>query len=63
MKSIELNEMTSITGGSASQVIGGICIATGLSRLAGLFTPAAPVAAGITIGCAINAIGGNQGWW
>ncbi len=63
MKQIEITEMTFICGGTVSQVLGGVCIGTGLARLAGLFTPAAPVAAGITIACAVNALAGNQGWW
>lgn len=63
MKKINKVEMIKIEGGTVSQFLGGVCIGTGLARLAGLFTPAAPVAAGITIACAVNALAGNQGWW
>lgn len=63
MKKLEINQMTDLTGGTVSQVLGGVCIGTGLARLAGFFTPALPLAAGITIACAVNAIAGNQGWW
>lgn len=63
MKKINILHLEKIQGGTASQVIGGICVATAIGRAVGYFTPAAPAAWGITIGCAINAVGGNQGWW
>jgi hypothetical protein len=63
MKTISFNELENIQANGLSQFIGGACAATALIRIAGLWTPAAPVSIGIGVLCVANAIGGNQGWW
>jgi hypothetical protein len=63
MRKIEEIELANIEGGRVSTFVSGACAATTLIRLAGLWTPAAPVAYGIGAICVVNAIAGNQGWW
>lgn len=63
MKKIDIKNLVEIEGGTVSQVIGGVCVATAIGRAVGYFTPTAPVAWAVTIGCAVNAVAGNQGWW
>jgi hypothetical protein len=63
MRKIKKNELVNIEGGTVSNFISGACAATTLIRIAGLWSPAAPVAIGIGAFCIANAIAGNQGWW
>jgi hypothetical protein len=63
MKKLNLIDLVEIQGGTASQVISGLCLATAIGRVAGYFTPAIGVSVGLTIACAINTVGGNQDWW
>lgn len=61
MKKIE--NLHEINGGGVSAVIGGACAATGVARLAGIFTPAAPVAWTIIGVCLVNGFAASEGWW
>ena len=63
MKKLNLTDLVEIQGGTASQVIGNICVATAIGRVAGYFTPAIGVSIAVTLGCALNAVAANQDWW
>lgn len=66
MKKISLNDLENLSGGTpprASSVIEGVCLAGGLATAVGMWTPAAPAFWTMFVGCGINTIAGNQGWW
>lgn len=66
MKKISLNELENLIGGTAprvSAVLDGACLAAGTAIAVGMWTPAAPAAWALFVGCGLNTIAGNQGWW
>jgi hypothetical protein len=66
MKKLSLNKVENLSGGTpprASSVIEGVCLAAGTAVAVGMWTPGAPAAWTMFIGCGINSIANNQGWW
>lgn len=63
MKTLELNQLEIINGGSVSGVVTGACASIGLAGALKLITISRTAGIGLAVVCGANAAGSHYGWW